>query len=116
VEGEAYEATGLYWIDLETADPDYYRADGWLHDVYEAWEYDARLSEWGWWRTYPELKDISSGGGGEVMPVGRAGVGGPPGTIGDGWHGHTSLLARVLRADDGWPGLHSHLGGVGARG
>lgn len=55
VEGEPYEATGLYWVDLETADPDYYRADLWFHDVYEAWEYDGRLSEWGWWRTYPAL-------------------------------------------------------------
>jgi hypothetical protein len=49
------------------------------------------------------------------MLVGDAGVGGPPGTIGDGWHDHTSLLARVLRAD-GVPGLHPHLGECGGVG
>jgi len=62
IEGEPYEATGLYWIKMETADPDYYAADTWLNNVYDAFEYSGvhdtwdGFSEWAWWLTYPELR------------------------------------------------------------
>ena len=62
IEGKPYESTGLYWIDLDTADPGYYEADMHLQDIYEAIEYTANEctsvtpeGEWGWWITYPEL-------------------------------------------------------------
>lgn len=56
IEGRLYEATGPYWIDLNTADPGYYDADMWFQDIYEAMEYDPDGSEWAWWLKYPELR------------------------------------------------------------
>lgn len=60
IAGNPYESTGLYWINLETADQNYYAADAWFQDIYEAIEYTESqnchaLNEWDWWITYPEL-------------------------------------------------------------
>lgn len=61
IEGAPYEASGLYWINLETADQDFYRATMQFQDIYEVFAYTERnpeltgLGEWGWWITYPEL-------------------------------------------------------------
>lgn len=118
VEGSwtAFETSdGGYWVSPgrhRLAVEDYFAPDYRVEEVCDwltVWPGETAwfLAEWGWWVT-----DISSGGGGEVTRVGRAGVGGPPGTIGDGLHSHTSLLARVLRAD-GVPGLHSRIGARG---
>ena len=54
VDGLAYEATGNYWINLETADVGYYSSDLVFDDIYEALEHDG-LDEWGWWLMHPEL-------------------------------------------------------------
>lgn len=56
IEGQPYEATGFYWIDLNTADPTFYDADLWFQDVWEAWAFDPQESEWAWWITYPILR------------------------------------------------------------
>jgi len=61
IEGSPYEATGLYWINYDTADPGYYAADMELKNIYEAWAHSGEhetwnsASEWAWWMTYPEL-------------------------------------------------------------
>jgi len=61
IEGDPYEATGNYWIDLRKADVAYYTPDVWFDDIQEAFEYTegnqnlTGLGEWGWWVTYPEL-------------------------------------------------------------
>ena len=56
IDGDPYEATGLYWINLDTADPGYYEADVWFQDIYEAWDYLPSYGAWGWWKTYPILR------------------------------------------------------------
>lgn len=61
IEGQPYEATGLYWIDLDTAAPGYYEADHHFQDIYAVCEYTSGnpnltpTGEWGWWLTYPVL-------------------------------------------------------------
>jgi len=61
VEGDPYEASGLYWIDYDTADPGYYEANVWFENIYEAMKYTGNnetltaAGEWGWYVTYPEL-------------------------------------------------------------